>query len=449
MNPTLPTTGHEYELAVLGSVLRDAEKQERDGVLAVARGMLGVPDFYNVVHRDVFTAMSELQDAGVSADSVAVSAKLVDTEEYETWEANELCKNFLWLVPSPALGAMYCEGMLAAVKRRELTSQLRMAVDIAENRATETSEVLSLMREALAAASVKPKDEWDFGATVDAIIADMDGQDENRRWPSGIAPVDGLTGGLERGRHWVHGAHSRHCKTALGVGVARETLDRGGSVLAVLYEGTKEGYLRRMASQISGIPYADVQTGKAFPEEIGTFAQTLRWMRREYDERLHILINPIKEEIQAAARQRTPWLVSIDTLQKMAHMHSTGKSERHDLRIGSLTAWLAALATDEDCCVWTMSQISRRSLHGMPTTGDLRESGSIEEDADVILLGWWPKLDNPDREDFGFCTHYVIDLAKNRSGGKTDRLVLKIALETQTLTAVDRDERKDFLESLP
>ena len=104
-----------------------------------------------------------------------------------------------------------------------------------------------------------------------------------------------------------------------------------------------------------------------------------------------MLTSPLRGQIEAKVAATRPWLVVVDTLQKMAHRHESS-GDRHDLHVGGLTAFLAGLALEYGCCVVTLSQVGRRAGTNMPTVESLRETGAIAEDADVLLLAWWPKL---------------------------------------------------------
>jgi replicative DNA helicase len=162
------------------------------------------------------------------------------------------------------------------------------------------------------------------------------------------------------------------------------------------------------------------------------FVDELAKFGRETGDRLCIAKNPTRGEVEALVREHRPDLLVIDTLQKQVHFIG-GAGDRHDLKVGRVTAWLAGLALDHDLCSLIVSQISRRSgLVGMPTTGDLRESGAIAEDADVCILAWWPWVDDRTRE----IGRFGLSVAKNRPGGETAIRAVGIDPETQVLTTL-------------
>jgi replicative DNA helicase len=89
-----------------------------------------------------------------------------------------------------------------------------------------------------------------------------------------------------------------------------------------------------------------------------------------------------------------------------------------------------------------VSQIGRAAGNACPSSAHLRESASIEEDADVVVLCWWAHLDRPDVDP----DRYVLAVAKNRQGGRRERRVLDIDPHTQVLRPIPIEEQERFLD---
>lgn len=431
------------EASVLGSVCLDPQSWP-----AVA-ARLSADDFWTPEHATVWLAIESLMAEDGVADLVTLADRLRARGELEQVGGAPWLADLLESVPSAANAEAYAAVVAErAARRRALAAaaeMARLAVDDAEPLGPVLDDVRATcvsIGERLAGTPA-----WDIGQAAEAIVRALDAEESgNMRWSSGIATVDELTGGLVGGSHWVVAGRSRHGKTCVGCGMTLSTLDAGGGVLHARYEEQPEAILRRLVSLCCGLPYADAQTGRLSAEDAERFAAETRRRAEAWRGRLAMLVGPSRAEIEARVREMRPWLVVVDTLQKMAQRtESAARRDRHDLHVGSLTAWLAGLALQHGCCVVTLSQVGRQSGNGMPRVGHLRESTAIEEDADAILMVWWPKLDRARvAEDPNHARGYVIDVAKNRLGGRVGRTWNVIEPATGQLAVMSAGQQSLF-----
>lgn len=433
---TIPTNPIA-ERAVVASILVDAERGGEAKALLKAKSRLVPTDFYNPTYRTLFGAMVALDDAGQPVTAAGVYPALagqpgVDSEK----AAFDLLEDLAWF-PSPWLAEGYAEQVAeASIKRRLITTGKQVSQDGADptKPASESIEdaeaAIETARDAYRGAEVE-----DLTIHAQRVADDLDATGASQRaWPTGVAPIDELTGGYKMGRVWAVGGRSRHGKTAFSVMATNATLEAGGSVLQVRYEETPDAILRRIIGLRTGLPYAGAEVGTLRPEERQRFKAEMVSFVQAYRDKLVFMAAPSMAEVESKVAELQPWLVVIDTVQKMAQLVETKRSnDRHDLHVGAITAWLAKLALRNNCCVIANSQISRKGGHTLPTTMELRESGAIEEDSDVVLLVWWPEKDRAAENVAG---RYLVDIAKNRQGGKTGVRVLAINPETQKLEGV-------------
>ena len=431
-----------------------ARSRDRLRTLMAARINLSLPvaltapgDLYDPDHQAILAAIVALDAEGQPVDVVTLADALRRRGELERVGGAGALADILAAVPSAANGEAYAVRVGALAARRAIIRAASEAAGRAFALADDPGEIAADLGAELAGVQRRLAGgaRFDLAAETEAVVAELDPERATkRRWPTGLEAVDALVGGFESGATFVVGARSRHCKTALSVGFTLATLSAGGSVLQIRYEEAPAAILRRLASLATGIPYAAAQVHTLREGERAIFADTLRGMARAFADRLWIHCGCSLPEIEGLVTTLRPWLLILDTAQKAALTLPGDSNGRHDLKMGALTGWLAGLALRHDLCVVVNSQISRRSAGRMPTMGDLRESAAIEEDADVALLGWWPWLDgHKDMRE-----RYVLDVGKNRLGGRLDRLVLAIDPQTQRFDSVLLFEAERVLRQL-
>jgi replicative DNA helicase len=431
--PTIPSNPIA-ERDVIGSIVLDEERAKQSGALLAARARLVPLDFYDPKWRTCFEAICEADDAGQAAICANLYPRFMAKGMGEK-EAKDLLEE-LALYPSPWLAVGFVEQVAeASIKRRLIQTGTQVMHD-----AYDPSKPAVASIEDAESAIEAARDAYK-GSEVEAlkvhaqrVVDDLEPTAANRRvWATGVGPIDDLTGGYKAGRVWCVGGRSRHGKTAFGIMATNATLTAGGSVLQVRYEEAPEAILRRIIGLRTGIAYAAAEVGTLAPEKRQTFRDEMVSFVRAYRDRLVFMNAPSMAEVESKVAELQPWLVIVDTIQKMAQIVETRRSsERHDLHVGAITAWLSKLALKSGCCVLANSQISRAGKNILPTTADLRESGAIEEDADIVLLVWWPEKDRV----HGVGERYLVDVAKNRQGGTTGVRVLAINRETQMLSPV-------------
>lgn len=441
----LPPQDIEAEKSVLGSILLD------ESYLPAVRAVIGPDDFYSPVHQDIYRVRLELADENTPSDLVTLPDQLRDRGMLDRLGGTPYLIEVAATVPSIHNAVYYALVVKKQSVRRQIITACNEATSAAYNATDDVADILTdsigTLREL--ARRAQGESAFDLDAIAREIIAEMEhGANTRRRWPTGIESLDAAIGGLEEGTSITVGGRSGHCKTALAVQCCLATLAVERGVLILLYEDTELAFVRRLASQACGYAYAGARLGTLPPHEALAFQEAVAELSTTHRDRLWIGKNLRQSQIEAAIREHQPSLVVVDTLQKLAHLDGNKRAsgDRHDLHVGGLTAGLAALAAEYGVCMMTLSQVSRRSGRTMPTQGDLRESGSIEEDSDVILLLWWPKRDHPQKaKSYGFRQRFVLDVVKNRTGGVLARRVFAINEQTQHLSTLPPEEQQRFL----
>ena len=395
------------ERAVLGSMLLSREAAEACGA------ELRPEDFEGLAARVVFTAMQGLLGAGQAVDTVTVLAALQREGSLDSVGGAPYITRLGVEVPSAANARHYVDIVQDASRRRTLVAGLREAEKAAQ---AGEADYIGLAQEAVEAAraigsgGVAPVGK-DALAAVERIGAG------GRGHASGIGDLDYLLGGgMQDGALIVLGARPSVGKTSLALGVALHVALRGEAVVFLSLEMTREELLQRAAYSLAGRDKYEVMGGVGVEDMVAAAERVSK--ARLYVEEPGVPTPAYLKAICYRAKQREKrlGLVVVDYLQLMG----TGKKKNNRAEeVSEVTRSMKMLAKSLSCPVLLLSQLNRAveaRADKRPTLSDLRESGSIEQDADVVAF-----LDRPATRDPRADAHAAqLILAKNRNGSLGD-----------------------------
>lgn len=233
---------------------------------------------------------------------------------------------------------------------------------------------------------------------------------------TGFSDLDNMLSGFQKSDLILLAARPSMGKTAIAVNFAVSAAQAGKTVAIFSLEMSKSQLALRIFSQISNIDLSDLIKGnmngdywKRIGDALSSFASKPMFI----DDRSGATVNDIRSKLRRLKLERGLDLVVIDYLQLM---EVTGFSENRTLEISKITRGLKSVAKELDVPIILLSQLSRapeqRSDH-RPLLSDLRESGAIEQDADVVMFLYRDEYYNKDTEDKGIGEVIV---AKHRNG---------------------------------
>lgn len=426
----LPPQNIEAEEGVLGAIIMD------NAVLDEIVPILNTGHFYRDSHQIIYRTIGELYAEQIPVDSILLEERLRRNDQLDRIGGLDAILRLLGSVPHSANARYYAQVVREKAVSRDLIEQ--------SNRISERSYSNSFTAEdlvALASADIsgiaesQASDDKVFTSeqTADAYLKVLSkrasGKGSGRK--TGIGQLDNLIVGMDGGNLIIIGAPSSVGKTALAVQIARynaiDQVVNGGEIVqesdTVLYctlEMTHAELFERSVCTISGIDSLTLRSGRMTPDHEHWIAldDAVRTMRgaklRTFDAGLMTM-----ESVRACAskikRKEGLCLVVIDHLHLMAT--SSGRSETRNDALAKITAGCKSMARELDCAVILLSQCSRkpgqREDH-KPQMGDLRDSGAIEQDADVVIMpyrpGYW------DREASVDMTRVELHVLKQRNG---------------------------------
>ncbi|MEN9704873.1 MAG: replicative helicase [Pseudomonadota bacterium] len=417
-----PPHSVEAEQAVLGGLLLDATAWDQVG------DTLSADDFYRPDHGLIFDAIGQLVSESKPCDVVTVSeylerrAKLEDvgglaylgTLARDTPTAANI-RAYGQIVHERALlrglvragtaiaSSVYNDEGLSA---RDLVNQAEQKVfEIAERGARRTEGAQSVR--AMLPELIDKIDEWHSNP------------DKLRGIATGFADFDGKTGGLRGGDLVIVAGRPSMGKTTLAINMAENVAlasETRGSVLIFSMEMPSEQLMSRMLSSVGGVPLQNIRTGRINDEEwvrVTSATSQLAEARIFIDETPGLAPMELRTRARRVKREHGLDLVVVDYLQLM---QVPGNKENRATEISEISRGLKALAKELNVPVIALSQLNRsveQRENKKPVMSDLRESGAIEQDADMILFIYREEVYDKNTPRKGQAD---IDLAKHRNG---------------------------------
>ena len=425
----------DAERSILGAILLDNHLYNE------AAERITQADFALEAHRRIFLRMAELIDAGRAVDIITLRDILSQHKEVESIGGVAYLASLTENLPR----RLSIEEYVRIVKNKSLLRQLIVVCSEAITEAADQSEdaldVLNAAESKLLEvtehgvqrgfASIPEIVRGSFGS-IDQLFAE--GHREVTGLETHFTEFDRMTSGLQKSELVIIAARPSMGKTAWAINIAQNAAVRGGSVVAVFsLEMSKESLLRRMLASEALVDQQKIQKGYTSREDQARLTEALERLTEA-----HIFIDDTPAisltEMRAKARRLRQMhgrldLIVIDYLQLMTGSPAAGagagakRYENRTQEVSAVSRGLKALAKELDLPVIALSQLSRASEQRggdkKPMLSDLRESGSIEQDADVVAFihrdSYYNKDENgqPDPETEGKAE---IIIAKQRNG---------------------------------
>ena len=388
----IPPQSLEAEQAVLGAMM-----VEREAILRVA-DVLHSDDFYSPQHQKLYSAIADLFAESKPVDIVTVQARLQDRDELEACGGTPYLIELQEAAPTAAAVEHYG----AIVREKALLRALIRAggeiQEIARDAGDEDVQAVIGRCQRLLALDSGGNGVWQrwrdvMGETITELQAQLDSDRHTLGVPSGIGSLDAILSGWQRGVYYIVAARPSIGKTAFALAQTMDAATQGQRVAFFSLEMTAQAMARRhLARELS----IDLQVLTNARFERNRLEEIVRVSARTQDwhcyicQRSDLRIGQLRAEARHLARRIGALdLIVVDYLQLLSP-DMRGRNRNDEL--SGISAGLKALAMELDCSVMVLSQLNRDSEkeRRMPRLSDLRDSGSIEQDADVVLLMSWP-----------------------------------------------------------
>jgi replicative DNA helicase len=426
----VPPHDLDAERAVIGAMLVS------ETAVSVVGEVLAVEDFYSETHRVLYGAMMRLYSRGEPIDQLTLTNELRSMGEFDRIGGRQYVFRIVESVPTAANAARYAE----IVRGKAL---LRAVIDAGSRIQQEAFTEPEDVTQALDAAeqliySISNRQLKEYLApiselapsTLEMIQRLYEAEGEVTGVESGFEDLDQKTTGFHKSDLIVLAARPAMGKTALALNIIWHAAGFKGLPVAVFsLEMSKEQLVQRLISQITRIRTQDLRSGNVkaedWPKLVRGVAEVSRapiWIDdtagvtlMEMRAKVRRLASRLNAQANADGQGGAPLsLVVVDYLQLMAG--GSTRSENRQQEIAEISRGLKVLARDLDVPVLAVAQLSRavEQRHDKrPLLSDLRDSGAIEQDADVVMFLYRDEYYNPDSDDKGIAE---IIIGKHRNG---------------------------------
>lgn len=394
---------YEAEQAVLGAVLLDP------ACFPTVSMSIRPEYFYMPQHKAIYMAMMSIDAAGSTSIDPLLVLEILKAEK--TFSDEETGKQYLFqlsnVVPSTANIESYCKIIKDKYYIRTLINVANDIVDFAENSGNDADVILDNAEQRIY--EIRQGKTVSGPSKLSDVIADVydtlyklnsEDRDQFKGLPTGFPDYDKMTNGLNRSDLVIVGARPAMGKTSFTLRMARNVaVYSKRRVLFFSLEMSKEQLAQRVISTEAMIPTHKMRKGDLNPEEwerLSSACVFLADVQLYFDDTANITVPEMKARCR---RLKNVDAVFIDYLQLM---QSAKKTENRVQEVTEITRSLKLMAKDLMIPVVVCAQLSRgtegRGTSHKPQLADLRESGSIEQDADIVLMLYRPDYYGDDKK---------------------------------------------------
>jgi replicative DNA helicase len=419
----VPPHSIEAESSVLGGLLLDNSAWDRMGDLLTDN------DFYRHEHKLIFAAISTLINSSKPADVITVYEQLQNQGKAEGMGGLGYLNSLAQYVPSASNIRRYAEIVRErSILRKLVTASDEIATNAFSPQGRPVERILDEAEQKIFNIGEEGSRMKQGFQSMDTLVVDLmdrvqemaDNPNDITGVPTGFYDLDRMTSGLQAGDLIVLAARPSMGKTAFAINIAEHVALNEGLPVAVFSMEMGAAQLAvRVVGSIGRIDQGHLRTGKLTDEEwprLTDAIERLRTVSLHIDETAGLTSSELRANARRLARKCGKLgLIVVDYLQLMTGS-SGGDGENRATELGEISRGLKMLAKELQCPVIALSQLNRgveQRTDKRPMMSDLRESGAIEQDADIIMFIYRDDYYHKDSKDPGVAE---IIIGKQRNG---------------------------------
>ncbi len=417
MEGRIPPHSIEAEKSVLGAALLS-----KDALFDVVE-VVKAEDFYDENHKEIFKAILELHRKSTPVDALTVAEELKKRNSLNMVGGRAYIASLSAGTPTTSNAMEYGKIVAEKASIRKLIGTADDIVVKGYEGSMDAGQILDYAESGIFEISQK-RQKGQYTHIKDVLLNNIEIIDKASKLDGGLTGVttgfkylDNMTSGLQKSDLIILAARPAMGKTAFALSLALNAAVKGkASVMIFSLEMSKEQLGQRLLSMESKVDMQTLKTGRLERrdwDDINIALDILSKANIHIDDTAGVNIMEMKSKCRRLKAEEGLDLVVIDYLQLM---NPEGKSDSRTQEISVISRNLKLLARELDCPIIVLSQLSRapeqRTDH-RPMLSDLRESGSIEQDADIVIFLYRDEYYNEDTEAVGECE---VIIAKQRSG---------------------------------
>lgn len=422
----LPPADIEAEKAVLGSMLKNRDAR------ADVSALLRAEDFYLKEHQELFRTMIEMDQKGTGIDITTVYSALKQRKTAEMVGGITYLSRLMDEAIVTSNAKYYAETVSDKSKMRQLINEAESIRDAAYSSELPPEDILDSAEQRIL--EIAHKAQRSRYVDINDVIFENIKQlqelqksgAESKGIPTGFRAVDDILGGFQKTDLIILAARPGVGKTAWALNVAEHAASVGKKVMVFSLEMANTQLGERLLSMTSNVPLENIHQGNISMEDwedLSAAQDSFYGLDMVIDESSVITPVEMKNKCRRFSQERGGLdLVVIDYLQLM----SMGgyRIEQREKEIAAITRSIKIMAKELDCAVILLSQLSRgpeqRGGDHMPKLSDLRDSGAIEQDADVVIFlkrdDYYSSEDERANIDDSTGLTCAVNIAKHRNG---------------------------------
>lgn len=415
----VPPQNIDAEKSLLGAVLIDEE------TLADISEHVSPKDFYDKRHGIIYGGMMRLYEHHKPVDLLTLTEELKKKDELDIIGGSAYLTDLTNYVPTAAHAEAYAELVAQKAVRRRLIKASGEISELGFDEDTTTQELLERAEAELFSVSDQSLKQ-DLTSIETILTESFDRLEELHRnkgtlrgIPTGYRDLDNMTAGLQRSDLIILAARPAMGKTTLVTNLAYNVATIAKQpVLFFSLEMSKEQLVDRMLADASGVDSWNIRTGNLSDDDFGKLSEAMGEMAEApifIDDTPGLSVLEMRTKSRRAAHEAPLGLIIVDYLQLM---QGSGRDNGNRVQeVSEISRGLKLIARELNVPVIALSQLSRSvesRTPQIPQLSDLRESGSIEQDADIVSFIYRPGYYEPDNPEFENITQLII--AKHRNG---------------------------------
>lgn len=395
----------------------------KDGkaIPAVAE-ILTADDFYRPEHRAIFKAILDVYNQGNPFDATHVLQELERTGNFKSLDD----KRYFLSLTAMEFTTVYAAGHAKIIKELSTKRRVIELCEVTKEKAGRIDVTVDQIMTDVEEFLVKSTDEHkrsSFDSVCELAVAALERANNLSKTEgltgvtTGLWDLNKVTNGLQKGELILLAARPSMGKTALALNIAQRAARAKKTVAMFSLEMSKAQIGIRLLSAESGVDASKISTGKGFTENeqdrLLTAIEELEQSTMYIDDTSGLSVAAMRMKLRRLKQTHGLDLIVVDYLQLMR-----GNGENRVQEISEISRGLKSLAKEFDVPVLALSQLSRQvemRAEKRPQLSDLRESGSLEQDADIVMFLYREEYYNRDEEDVNENQAELI-IAKNRNG---------------------------------
>ncbi len=414
----VPPHSDEAEVSVLGSAMFS-----RNALFEVL-DILTPDDFYNERHKEIFSAIRDLNRRLDPVDALTVSEELVKRKTLDLVGGRGYVASLVNEVPSPSSAPAYARIVRdKAIIRRLINASVSIMEEGFSDKVN-ADDLLDMAEREIFNIS-RGTEKKDYVRLGDIVWSNLEEIDRAAKMEgsitgmtTGFVDLDARTSGMQKSDLIIVAARPSMGKTAFALNMAQNAALKGGAVTLIFsLEMPKERLSQRILSSQSMVELTKFKTGELTDgdwDDLNIAVDECARLGIYIDDTNDVSVAEMRNKCRRLRAEKGLDLVVIDYLQLM---ESSSRSESRQQEVSMISRQLKQLAREMECPVIVLSQLSRNVEYRAdkrPMLSDLRESGAIEQDADIVMFLYRDEYYN--QEDTDKPNTCEVNIAKNRNG---------------------------------